>query len=403
MNRPWIVVHNAARDNYLAARVLADRQMLHALVTDLWTDNCLGGLLRRRLSRLERRYHHELSEARVFSFSARTVFDKIMHRITSQYGDAYSRWVFEGRRFGRRAASIISREAEKSVGVITYTCSALECLHAADRFGLHRVHCQIDPGFEYYKERQSEWERNPALEDPPSSPTSAFGERIREEWELAEAVVVNSKYSSQALIHYGVAAEKIHILPLALGRSPDPASVRLRGKSPKQALEVLWVGNVNLVKGFAYFAEAARILAGRGFNFTVAGSCYLRREYQLRIRNSMRFTGHLGRIALDEFYNRSDVLVFPTLSDGFGAVQVEALSRGIPVIATDHCGDVVEDGVSGIKIPIRSTMAICDALERLQRDKDFLHMLSCGALKRSKDFSPGLFAQRLLALLETFN
>ncbi len=63
-----------------------------------------------------------------------------------------------------------------------------------------------------------------------------------------------------------------------------------------------------------------------------------------------------------EYYRSSDVLVFPTHSDGFGMAQVEAQAWGLPIIASRHCGKVVRDGETGIVLRDVSAGAVAESL-----------------------------------------
>lgn len=85
----------------------------------------------------------------------------------------------------------------------------------------------------------------------------------------------------------------------------------------------------------------------------------------------------------------SDVLLFPSLFEGFGLVVVEALSQGLPVITTSHtCGpDVMEDGVEGFLVPTSNPLSITEKLELLARERDRREAMReaarCKALKIS--------------------
>ena len=46
-------------------------------------------------------------------------------------------------------------------------------------------------------------------------------------------------------------------------------------------------------------------------------------------------------------YAEADAFILPTLSDGYALTQLEALSKGLPVIASKRCGNAVTDGVNG--------------------------------------------------------
>jgi glycosyltransferase involved in cell wall biosynthesis len=82
------------------------------------------------------------------------------------------------------------------------------------------------------------------------------------------------------------------------------------------------------------------------------------------------------------------VLLFPTLSDGFGLVQVEAMAHGLPVIATPCCGEVVQDTRNGFIVPPRDSDAISDRLLTLLEQPDLLARMSAAAYSRSRDFHP---------------
>jgi glycosyltransferase involved in cell wall biosynthesis len=92
-------------------------------------------------------------------------------------------------------------------------------------------------------------------------------------------------------------------------------------------------------------------------------------------------------------------LLFPTVCDGFGLVQVEALAEGIPVIATDHAGEVVRDGIDGYVVPAGDVEAICDRLGRLVDDDDLRRAMSRSAQERMKEFTIEAYGRRLMETL----
>jgi glycosyltransferase involved in cell wall biosynthesis len=84
-----------------------------------------------------------------------------------------------------------------------------------------------------------------------------------------------------------------------------------------------------------------------------------------------------------------DVLLFPTLFDGFGLVITEALSQGLPVIATAHSGapECIRDGVEGFIVPIRSSEAIAKRLQQLVLNRDQLAAMRLACLRRAAELS----------------
>jgi glycosyltransferase involved in cell wall biosynthesis len=80
------------------------------------------------------------------------------------------------------------------------------------------------------------------------------------------------------------------------------------------------------------------------------------------------------------------VLVFPSLFEGFGIVIPEAMSRGLPVVTTEHTGgpDLITDGADGFIIPIRSSTAIAEKLELLAGNRELLAEMRQAAREKAK-------------------
>ena len=86
-----------------------------------------------------------------------------------------------------------------------------------------------------------------------------------------------------------------------------------------------------------------------------------------------------------------DALLLPTYheSEGYPAVILEAYAAGIPVIATDWLAlpEIVEDGVRGILVPVRSPAKIRMAVRRLAADDSLYASMCASALAFAANFS----------------
>ena len=385
----WYVSQIGRREHYALPAHLHRIGQLGLLATDIWAPWAANSQSFFRSEKLAQRFEASMGEAPVAS---RSFFTNLVARFRP--GDSYQRWTNEGRSFGAFASRAFCRAGLKAGDVVLgYTAANLEQLVTAKQRGAKALHVQIDPGLAWYETRRQEQSAHPDAEEEAPAPGPAFVERIRREWQEADKVLVHSAHSRDALVAQGVASERCIIIPPAF----KPAEVRgPRRLDRARPLRVLFVGNHCLAKGFHVFSEAAR-QAGRGFEFVSVGRNMLKPAY-LAAACHVAILGAKTQVGVREEMARADVLVFPTLSDGFGLVQLEAMSAGLPVIATSACGQVVQDGINGRIVPVRDASAIVTALRELRDDPSKYEQFSQAASDRAREFSPTKHLAALLAL-----
>jgi glycosyltransferase involved in cell wall biosynthesis len=100
------------------------------------------------------------------------------------------------------------------------------------------------------------------------------------------------------------------------------------------------------------------------FNIVVVGDGPYREELQSKMRNA-QFVGYKSGRELADYYQQADVFVFPSRSDTFGLVMIEAMSVGTPVAAYPVRGplDVIEPSVTGtmddnLYLAVKSALAL---------------------------------------------
>jgi glycosyltransferase involved in cell wall biosynthesis len=212
------------------------------------------------------------------------------------------------------------------------------------------------------------------------------------EWALADVVMVNSKWTLDALVKLGVPSEKIAIVPLAYETEEIEPVSPPRAEGP---LRVLYLGQVNLRKGIQYLLEAARKLDKKHFRFDVAGPISISDEHVVTAPANVTFHGSVTRDRVREFYREADVFVLPTISDGFALTQLEAMAHGLPVITTPNCGEVVHDGIDGLIVPARDSTALAKALETLADDPERLDAMREAARENVSRFGLEALDQNL--------
>jgi glycosyltransferase involved in cell wall biosynthesis len=159
---------------------------------------------------------------------------------------------------------------------------------------------------------------------------------------------------------------------------------------------------VVLQKGIQYLIAAARLLADRPIRFVVVGHVAISRAAIESAPPAVEFVGRVTRDRAAEEYRAADLFVFPTLSDGFGLTQLEAMVHGLPVIATPNCGAVVDHGRDGLIIPSGDATALAAAIAELADDADRRAEMGRMAVAKARTFSLAALAGRLDAVAGGF-
>jgi glycosyltransferase involved in cell wall biosynthesis len=96
------------------------------------------------------------------------------------------------------------------------------------------------------------------------------------------------------------------------------------------------------------------------------------------------FLGAVGEEDLAEQYAWADVFCLPSMMEGVPVVLMEAMARGLPVVATQitGIGELVEDQTSGLLVRPGRADLLADALERVARDIDLRATLSREGYRR---------------------
>jgi len=283
-----------------------------------------------------------------------------------------------------------------------YSYMSLEMLEIEKRKGVLTVLDQIDPGPVEFRLVAEEMAKYPDIAGPPPSFPTAYYERLKQEWNLADVIVVNSEWSRDALISEGVPAEKIEILPLSYEGDPgcNEGIAKASDQNSGKALRVLWLGQVNVRKGIHYLIEAARMLEGHEIHFDIVGPIGIAREIVDSAPSNMTFCGSVSRDLAADYYRKADVFVLPTLSDGFAITQLEAMAYGLPVITTPHCGKVVKEGRTGFIVPARDAKALAEAVMRFVQDRALALRMSDECRASVKKFSIDAYGEHLIGIIK---
>ena len=162
---------------------------------------------------------------------------------------------------------------------------------------------------------------------------------------------------------------------------------------------VCFVGRLVWEKGLAAFAETLNRLAADGVKFRtlIVGDGPAREGLRAKLPQAV-FTGFLGGDVLPTAVASADVFFFPSASETFGCVTVEAMACGLPVVVADAPGsrDIVRDGTDGLVCPVGDAGAFAGALRRLIDNPAERDAFRAASLARAAEYQWDLVHARML-------
>jgi starch synthase len=204
--------------------------------------------------------------------------------------------------------------------------------------------------------------------------------RELEEYQSCDLICVPSTFALRTFIDKGIPRGKLRLNPFGV-------DLEMFHPAPKldRMFRVLFVGTVTLQKGLPYLLDAMA-----GFDRAKVELCVIGasdpdlRPILAKHKSTFRYLGIVSRRDLYRHYVQASVLVLPSIQDGFGMVQAQAMACGVPVIATENTGaaDLFTDGVEGFIVPIRDSAAIREKLSLLFESPELRDRMSAAALAR---------------------
>jgi glycosyltransferase involved in cell wall biosynthesis len=177
------------------------------------------------------------------------------------------------------------------------------------------------------------------------------------------------------LVELGAETSRVHFIPNGVDnkkfyfQEKNLCRRKLELKSINKIL--LFVGKLRLVKGLHYLIEALSILKQQNkmdFNTIIIGGGYLEEELKMAVRGrqlqqQVFFKGNLPPHEINDWMGASDLFCLPSLNEGLPNVILEALSCGVPVVATSVGGipDLINSS-NGILAEAADERSLADAL-----------------------------------------
>lgn len=231
----------------------------------------------------------------------------------------------------------------------------------------------------------------------------------------ADAIIGTSEkyiFESEEIKTY---SEKCIPIPIGIDDSrlqSDPDIVTSIKEKYNNKKIVLSLGRHVYYKGFEYLISAASLLDD-SFVVIIGGDGPLRSELQKQINaegldNKVYLVGKIPSHELGSYFEACDIFCLPSIlkSEAFGVVQIEAMSFGKPIVATNIKGSgtswVNQHGVSGLNVEVRNPIELSQAICAITKNKEVYSKYSLASKARFNNiFKREVMFEKVKALYDS--
>jgi len=283
---------------------------------------------------------------------------------------------------------VVSRRLQKIAGQIdvvhAWPVGAVRTLKMAKRLGIPTVLERPNAHTRFaYEVVQKECERlGVAL---PPGHEHAFKEDVlrieEEEYQLADRLLCPSDFTAKTFLDRGFAPEKLarHIYGV-----DEKAYYPAPQRDAKPGLTAIFVGVAAVRKGLHFALEAwLRSPARHDGKFLIAGQflpAYQEKLAPMLSDPSVHMLGHRNDVA--ELMRDSDVMILPTIEEGFGLVCTEAMASGCVPLVSEACTDICKHMENALVHRIGDVEALTQQITMLHADRGLLNKLRAAGLRK---------------------
>lgn len=297
---------------------------------------------------------------------------------------------FINKKFEKKVAKYVLKK--KSYALVMYDLYAFHSFKELKRRNSNTIKI-LDMSAPYYKFMvdifKQDSQRNNKYSDPllvelNSKETSRTLEIAKMEIKLADFFLVASNFTKYSLLNNDIQDENIFKCIYGIKRKSKNYKEKIG-----PILECIFVGRITFQKGAHYLFKTIDLINNEKCHFTFVGNINEECSFYLDYKDKCTFTGHIPKSKMQFIYENSDILIFPSLADGFGFSVIEALASGVPVICSRNAGasDLIIDGYNGFLINPQSEFEILEKLQLLICDKKSLSQMKRNAIESAKNYS----------------
>jgi glycosyltransferase involved in cell wall biosynthesis len=212
-------------------------------------------------------------------------------------------------------------------------------------------------------------------------------EREEKEFSLTDYLLCPSDFVSETFVDQGVPREKL--IRHQYGFDDKRFQPGNEPRDPTRGLTVLFVGVCAVRKGVHFALEAwLKSPAHHDGTFIIAGEFlpdYAKKIPALLSHSSIRVLGH--RDDVPDLMRKSDILVLPSLEEGFGLVVAEAMGSGCVPLVSSACTDICSHMKTGLIHRVGDVQQLTQQLTMLHENRDLLQRMRREVLRVAPNYT----------------
>jgi len=228
-------------------------------------------------------------------------------------------------------------------------------------------------------------------------------------YKLADKIIAISNGTKQAIIiAYKIHFQKVEVIPCGVnfGKFHKENSI----KKIKNSL--LFVGRLEERKGIKFLIETIPLVVNKrpDIKLSIVGKgkllkklkCFVRKN---NLKENIKFLGFVSDENLLKRYNEAELVIVPSVFEGFGITTIEAMACGTPVIATNVDGirDNIKNNENGILVEYGSKNELATQIIRLLNNTQLRKKIAEKGLKTVQNkFNLDEIAQKTFQIYNQF-
>lgn len=357
-----IVAHPYQQHSFQTASAIKHMGDLQAYITTVYDkDSSITALVKKllkgdNLKRANNRRCSYLNDTEVIQFCEfESLLLLLLHRIdkSRKFYDLLNAYILK--KFNRKLAKYIMKN--NTDAVILYDTLCAECISI-----LRENNCRskiiIDmsaPNFSYmdhfFSENVKKYPKYSLMLKNEMKSQKYLNRLAASKYEIdnADYFLVASQFSKKSLIYSGINENTIFLCKY--GINMDYSNL---DKQKNNKVRIIFIGDVNQKKGIIDFVKIARVLTNNDFEFNIVGKYDEDDQIYTSNKDLCNFYGYVTHDEVLNICENMDIIIFPSLSDGFGLSVIEAMSKKVVPIVSTNAGvsDIVNNGVNGFTFNI---------------------------------------------------